>query len=55
MKKAELEAAVATAKLEVKAALETVLDALNAGQRKKVCKDAAVAALLARYGVEVEA
>lgn len=53
MKKAELDAAVAAAKAETKAALETVLGALNAGQRKKVCKDEAVAALLARYGVEV--
>lgn len=54
MKKAELTAAVAAAKAETKTALETVLAALNSGQRKKVCKDAAVAALLERYGVEVE-
>lgn len=50
-----LEAAVAAAKEETKIALETVLDALNSGQRKKVCRDPAVAAVLERFGVEVSA
>ena len=54
MTKTELDAAVEEAKSETKAALETILAALNQGQRKKVAKDPAVAALLERYGVEVE-
>lgn len=49
----ELAAAVAAAKAETKNALETVLDALNSGQRKKVCRDPAVAAVLERFCVEV--
>lgn len=55
MKKADLTAAVSSAKAETKAALETVLAALNQGQRKKLVKDDAVRALLERYGVEVDA
>lgn len=54
MKKADLNASVAAAKSETKTALETLLAALNQGQRKKVTKDASVAALLARYGVEAD-
>lgn len=50
-----LNAAVATAKEEVKAALETVLAELNKGQRKKLAGNPAVRELLERYGVEVEA
>ena len=38
---------------ETKTALQTVYDALNQGQQKKLLKDEAVAALFARYGVEV--
>ena len=38
---------------ETKAALQTVYDALNQGQQKKILKDPAVAALFERYGVEV--
>lgn len=34
-------------------ALQTVYDALNNGQQKKLLKDDAVKALLERYGVEV--
>lgn len=55
MDKAELQARVAAAKAQTRAALETVLAALNNGQRKKLAKDPAVAALLARYEVEVDA
>lgn len=55
MTKQELEAAVEAAKTEVKTALETVLEALNSGQRKKICRDPAVEKLLERYGVEVDA
>ena len=51
MTKQELEAAVEAAKGETKTALETVLAALNQGQRKKVCRDPAVEKLLERYGI----
>ena len=55
MTKDRLNAAVAAAKEEVKAALETVLAELNKGQRKKLAANPAVGELLERYGVEVEA
>lgn len=54
MTKADLTAAVASAKAETKAALQTVYDALNQGQRKKIVKDEAVKALFDLYGVEYE-
>lgn len=38
---------------ETRTALQTVYDALNQGQQKKILKDEAVAALFERYGVEV--
>ena len=40
---------------ETRAALQTVYDALNQGQQKKLLKDETVAALFARYGVVTEA
>lgn len=52
MKKTELTAAVATAKSETRNALQTVYDALNSGQQKKIVKDEAVKALFDLYGVE---
>jgi hypothetical protein len=39
---------------ETKAALQTVYDALNQGQQKKLLKNETVKALLERYGVEVD-
>ena len=39
--------------VEVKNALQTIIDALNQGQRKKLLRNTAVAAMLKRYGVEV--
>ena len=39
-------------KTETKEALQTVYDALNQGQQKKIVKDEAVKALFDRYGVE---
>ena len=36
---------------ETRIALQTVYDALNQGQQKKLLKDEAVAALFERYGV----
>lgn len=52
MKKSELNAAVAETKNTVKNALQTVYDALNSGQKKKIIKDEAVKALFDLYGVE---
>lgn len=52
MKKSELSAAVAETKANTKAALQTVYDAMNQGQRKKIVKDKAVKTLFDLYGVE---
>lgn len=52
MKKAELTAAVDAAKLETKNALQTIYDALNHGQQKKIVKDEKVKTLFDLYGVE---
>ena len=52
MKKEKLTAAVEAAKNETREALQTVYDALNQGQQKKIVKDAAVKALFDLYGVE---
>lgn len=52
MKKAELTAAVKVAKSDVKDALQTIYDALNRGQQKKIIKDESVKALFDLYGVE---
>jgi hypothetical protein len=53
MTKNELERKTAATVEETKTALQTVYDALNQGQQKKLLKDEAVAALFERYGVEV--
>lgn len=52
MKKSELTAAVLTVKTETRNALQTMYDALNSGQQKKIVKDESVKALFDRYGVE---
>lgn len=52
--KKELQAAVNAAKEETKKALQTVFDALNKGQRNKLGKDDAIAALFDRWGVDRE-
>ncbi|MBQ3195990.1 MAG: hypothetical protein IJB65_05930 [Clostridia bacterium] len=52
MKKAELNKKTETVISEAKEALQTVYDALNSGQQKKVLKDEAVKVLFDRYGVE---
>lgn len=54
MTKEHLTTAVQATKDETRAALETVLAELNKGQRKKLANNPTVAALLARYGVEIE-
>ena len=52
MTKKELTAAVGAAKAETQAALQTVYDALNQGQQKKIVKDDRVKKLFDLYGVE---
>lgn len=52
MTKAELTAAVEKAKTETKTAMQTMYDALNSGQQKKIAKNEAVKKLLDRHGVE---
>lgn len=52
MTKAELKEAVSAAKAETKTALETMYNALNQGQQKKIVKDEKVKALFDLYGVE---
>ena len=54
MTKIELTNAVEAAKEETKSALQTVYDALNQGQQKKVVKDEAVKALFDLYGVQYD-
>ena len=49
----QLREALEAAKAETRAALQTVYDALNQGQQKKILKDDAVAALFERFGVEL--
>jgi hypothetical protein len=50
----ELNTAVATAKTETRNALQTVYNALNSGQKKKVVKDESVKALFDLYGVQYD-
>ena len=52
MTRDELMTAVETAKIDTKNALQTVYNALNAGQKKKIVKDETVKALFDLYGVE---
>lgn len=52
MTKKELTAAVEEARAKTKAALETVYNAMNSGQQKKIVKDEAVRKLFDLYGVE---
>ena len=54
MTKIELTNAVEAAKAEPKSALQTVYDALNQGQQKKIVKDEAVKALFDLYGVQYD-
>lgn len=48
----ELREATETFKTQTKEALQTVYDALNQGQQKKIVKDEKVKALFDLYGVE---
>lgn len=52
MTKTELTAAVEAAKVETRNALQTVYNALNQGQQKKIVKDEVVKKLFDLYGVE---
>ena len=52
MNKNHLAKAVNEAKADTKTALQTVYDALNQGQQKKIVKNDVVKALFNLYGVE---
>ena len=52
MTRNELNIAVESAKAETKVALQTVYNALNSGQKKKIVKDETVKKLFDLYGVE---
>lgn len=54
MTKTQLTTAVETAKAETKEALQTVYNALNQGQQKKIVKDEKVKKLFDLYGVQYE-
>ena len=54
MTKTELNEKTQAVKAETKEALQTVFDALNQGQQKKILKNEKVKALFDRYGVEYE-
>ena len=51
MKRQDLFDKVTAAKMETKNALQTMYDALNQGQRKKIVRNKEVKALFDRYGV----
>lgn len=52
MTKEQLTEAVAKAKTETREALQTMYDALNSGQQKKIIKNEAVKKLFDLHGVE---
>ena len=52
--KRKLRENVGKVKGDTKSALQTMYDALNQGQRKKIVKNPEVKALFDRYGVEYE-
>lgn len=54
MKKVTLDKKVSEVKTETQTALQTMYDALNHGQQKKIVKDEKVKALFDRYGVAYE-
>lgn len=54
MLKSELNQAVESYRIQIKEALQTVYDALNQGQQKKIVKDEKVKALFDLYGVKYE-
>ncbi len=54
MTKTELDEKTQAVIAETTEALQTVYDALNQGQQKKIVKDENVKALFDRYGVEYE-
>lgn len=54
MKKSDLTAAVKSAKEEYRAALQTVWDGVNKGQKKQLLKRPEIKAILDRFGVVYE-
>ena len=51
MKKIELKEKTTAVVVDTRTALQTMYDALNPGQRKKIVKNEAVKALFDKYGV----
>ena len=51
MKNIELKEKTTAVVVDIRTALQTMYDALNPGQRKKIVKNEAVKALFDRYGV----
>lgn len=54
MTRTELTEAVTMAKTETRSALQTVYDALNSGQKKKIVKNEAVKKLFDLYEVQTD-
>lgn len=54
MNKDKLSGAVESVKTETRDALQTIYDAMNKGQQKKIVKAEAVKALFERYGVDYQ-
>lgn len=54
MTRSKLASSVGKAKQETKAALQTVYDALNKGQRQKLLKNDKVLGLMLLYEVDIE-
>ena len=54
MRKDKLTKAVIEVKAEFKNVLQTIYDALNSGQKKKILKNEKVKAAFGLYGVETE-
>lgn len=50
----ELRERVIAYNTEIKTALQTVLDELNQGQRKKLLRNPVIRAMFERYGVEID-
>ena len=50
----ELRDRVVAYNADIKAALQTVLDELNQGQRKKLLRNPVIRAMFDRYGIETE-
>lgn len=54
MKKTELKTAVSHFNTLTREALQTIVNSLNQGQKKKIFKNEAAAEILARYGITAD-